>query len=103
MTMIPMNVRLPEEVFWGLTGVAEPMGMTVPQYLAYMSEKLARIAHDPTADEVARRVVDGYADWEIARDLNLTNNDVAVRRRKYGLPSNRISRHRKDTKKRKRA
>jgi hypothetical protein len=82
-------VDIESDTFWKLAAVAEQYEMTVPDYLNELATVASNRKLPSTTDPVAMRWRIGKTDKEIASELAMTNQAVAVRRRSFGFPANR--------------
>lgn len=80
-----LELTIPDDVYWRLTGIADRDGITVAELLTRFAAMRARV----DGDAVVQLVSIGLTDREIARNLGLPNNIVGDRRRRAGLPANR--------------
>lgn len=87
--LMEATVRLEPETFWKIAGIAEQFNMRVDQYLAEMASVASRRKLPDDMDPILVRWRMGWSDREIAREFGLTNEAVAGRRRRAGLPANR--------------
>ena len=83
------TVRMDSQTFWKVAAIAEQFEMRVDEYLAELAVVASRRKLPPEMDPVIIRWRMGWSDREIARELAMTNEAVADRRRRYGLPANR--------------
>lgn len=88
--LVPVEVLLPLTTVQALTEVAAGRGMTASQWLATQARHVTLGVEQ--RDTVVRLHAHGFTDAEIARRLNMTNSQVATRRRRYGLAANRAAR-----------
>lgn len=85
--LVDVPVPLTAETVLALTEIAAGLGMTPAGWLA--SQARAVTLDTVRHKTVVRLYMRGLCDAEIARELNLTNQQVATKRRVLGLPANR--------------
>ena len=90
--LMEVSVRLEPDLFWKLAALAEKFDMRVDQYMVELATVASRRTVPDVIDPVIVRWRQGWSDRMIARELNLTNDAVGVRRRRFGVPANRKSR-----------
>lgn len=83
------QVDIPDDAFWKVAARAEQFDMKVPEYAAELVVSAAGSRNPPDSDPLVSIWRTGATDAEIGRRLNMTNNSVAERRRRYRLPANR--------------
>ncbi len=86
MTNKTVSITMPDRVWGRLASRADDMGVRVAELLTMAIQNLAP---EPETDRVAVLASSGLSDKEIARAMSLTNEQVARRRRRAGIPANR--------------
>jgi hypothetical protein len=89
-------VDLDAHTFWKLAAIAEVHEMKVAEYLAEIAVVASRAKTPMDSDPILWRWRDGLTDKQIASELGLTNARVSSYRRGFGLPANRVLKHRSD-------
>lgn len=87
--LMEATVRMDSETFWKVAGIAEKFDMRVDEYLAELAVVASHRQLPAMEDPVVVRWRMGWSDREIARELAMTNEQVARRRQRFGLPANR--------------
>jgi hypothetical protein len=84
-------VEAPDEVFWRVAARAELQDQKVPDFVVDLMISVAAAKSPVENDPLLRLWREGLTDSEIARELDVTNQRVSDRRRRFGLPANRRS------------
>ena len=85
--MVSLQVNLVAKTALVLQELAAGVGMTPEQWLA--NQARAAVLGRMSEATLTRLYMKGCTDAEIAREMGLTNQQVAVRRRRLKLPANR--------------
>lgn len=86
---VKVTLEVDRVTFWRVTEVARKYGKRVDEYLIELAAAQAKGEINAALDAVVVRWHMGMTDKQIARELRMTNQQVATRRRRAKLPANK--------------